>query len=258
WVLTALPMILASYASSFEAVRTALRTALAAKPAPAVGEDEQCRNCGGVLEAADTALHARCVYCDADNLVHLDRARLDEAVGELKVVARDLQSALAEERSTARAGRVRAAIRLAQWLALAPLMIILGRCVASINENDAFFWEGADADAPMMPKNEANPVLPRGEPVRFAVHDTFDDCDDTRCIAYYFVPLQVGERPRLDVEGGDLRLGHAQQRFVGPWYNPTYEWRHVDLDEGAPYSGWYRIELVTSVDRGPEPLVTFR
>ena len=85
----------------------------------------------------------------------------------------------------------------------------------------------------------------------------FDDCDDDSCLAWYFVALDQGETPELIVEGGDLRITEIHGLDLGPWYNPTYQWRAIPFDDGAPYHGWYRIALETPLERAPEPLVRY-
>lgn len=255
FVVTVAPVVLAAYAESFEAVRTALRTALAAKPPEIPGGPAQCRTCGAPLHVPDDVLRVRCIYCAADNLVHLEASRLATVEQELKVACTDLESAIAEERTTATRGRTLARGKLLRWLVLVPAAILLGRCVAGINENDATFWQRAVADAPMIAKNADNPQIPRDHPIVFDVHETFDDCDDASCLAWYFVALEAGQTPELVVEGGDLRITAIHALELGPWYNPTYQWSAIPFDDGAPYTGWYRVAVTTPLERGPEPRV---
>ncbi len=257
WLLTAMPMILAAYAESFEAVRTALRTALAANPASTPGGAEQCHGCGGPLDVPADQLHARCIYCGADNIAHVDRTTLSKLEEDMQIVCEDLESAIDQETSTARTGRWLAAKRLLEWAALVPVFILLGRCVGSINENDVTFWHRAVPTTPLLPHGEDNPPLPRGEPTLFDVHQTFDRCDERECGAYYYAALEAGEHPRIVVEGGELRLAEVSALVVGPWYNPSYHWMPIELDDGAPHAGWYRVQLVKSVDALESPTVTW-
>lgn len=257
WVVSVVPQVLAAYAASFESVRTALRTALAADPAALPGGAEQCRSCGAPLDERAGALHVRCVYCGADNLVHLDAGQLSRLAGGVKAACTDLESAISAEATAARSGRTHALWRLAEGLLLVPLSVGLGWCVTALNDDDLSFWRRAVASAPMVPNLADNPVLPRGVATVFDVHETFDGCDDTDCWAYYFVALAAGEAPQIAVEGGDLRVVEVAQRYVGKWYDPTYEWRATDLSAGAPYAGWYRVKLVTAKQLGPDPVVTW-
>lgn len=255
FVATVVPIVLAGYAESFESVRTALRNALSAAPPVAPGGAAQCRNCGGPLDELGARAHVRCVYCGADNLAHLPAAQLATIESQTKIVCDDLESAMAQETSAAREGRSTVVARLLGWLVLVPIAVLLGWAVAALNETDVTYWEAADDDAPMLPDNADNPVLPREQATLFAVHDTFDRCDDRECFAYYYVPLGAGETPVFAAEGGDLELRAISERFLGPWYNPTYEWRPLELTNGAPYSGWYRVQLTTALEQGPEPQV---
>lgn len=257
WVVTVVPFVLAAYADSFESVRTALRTALAARPAAIAGGAEQCRVCGAPLDERADQLHARCVYCGADNLVHLAAAPLSQLEDAMKAACTDLESAIAEESTAARRGRRLVATRLAKWLALVPMAVLLGRCVDLVNEDDVTFWQRAAATAPMLPSNADNPALPRGIATVFDVHRTFDGCDDDDCWAHYYVALAAGESPRLAVERGDLRVVEVARRTVGSWHDPTYEWRPTELMDGAPYAGWYRVKLATPKRRDAMPIVTW-
>jgi hypothetical protein len=255
FVVSVLPIVLGDYARAFESVRIALRSALAANPAVIDGESAACRSCGAALHVRAGEVHARCVFCRADNLVLLpDPARQAFEV-DMKVTCADLDAALEQETSAARNGRRTIATRLVRWSALVPGCILLGRCVASINENDATFWVRATEAAPMIPGGADNPVLPRGEPIVFDVHDTFDGCDELECWVHYFVAVREGETPWLSAEGGELRLEEVTELDVGVWYDPVYVWRVADFSEGAPYDGWYRVKLVTAKARGPEPIV---
>ncbi|HEY0133868.1 MAG TPA: hypothetical protein VGB85_07305, partial [Nannocystis sp.] len=146
---------------------------------------------------------------------------------------------------------------LAGGLTFVPLAVALGWCVAALNEDDLTFWRRAAASAPMLPKLADNPRLPRGAPTGFAVHTTFDTCDDEDCSAYYFVALAAGDVLRVAVGDGDLRVTETARRHVGAWYDPTYGWQATDLAAGAPYTGWYRVKLTTTKLRGPEPIVTW-
>ena len=257
WLASVVPQVLAAYAEMFESVRTALRTALAADPAAVPGEAEQCRTCGAPLDDRAGALHVRCVYCGSDNLVLLDAARLSRIEGGVKAACTDLESAIAEEANAARRGRIQAIKRITGGLTLVPLAVALGWCVAALNDDDLTFWRRAAASTPMLPNIADNPELPRGTPTVFAVHTTFDDCDDVECSAYYFVALAAGDTLRLAAGDGDLRVTETARRHVGRWYDPTYEWRAADLAAGAPYTGWYRVKLTTTKVRGPEPIVTW-
>jgi LSD1 subclass zinc finger protein len=255
FVVTVVPLVLAAYAESFEAVRTALRTALAAKPAATPGGPAECRTCGAPLDVPADALSVRCMYCTADNLVHLDATRLATVEQEMKVVCTDLESAIAEERTTAGRGRKLAIARLGRWLTLVPACILLGWAVASLNENDTTFWHRAVASTPMIPKNADNPTIHRDTPIVFDVQKTFDVCNDDSCLAYYFVALDEGETPELVALNGDLRLTDIQALDLGPWYNPTYQWLSIPFDDGAPHAGWYRVALTTARELGPAPQV---
>lgn len=257
WLLTAVPLVLAAYADAFEAVRVALRTALAANPAAMGGGPDECRSCGAPLEIRGDHLHARCVYCGADNLVHLGHARVESIADDMVVASTDLESAIALETSTARSERRRAVGRLAKALALIPLTILLGRCVAAVNDTDATFWHRAVATAPMLPNQADNPVLARGVSTSFAVRDTFDGCDDRECWAYYYVPLAASQVPQLAADPDDVHLAELARRDLGPWYDPTYQWRAIDLDAGAPHAGWFRVRLVKPRDRVSAPAVTW-
>ena len=257
WVVMVVPFVLAAYADSFESVRSALRTALAADPAALPGGPEQCRTCGAPLDVVAGQLHARCVYCGADNLVHVAGARLSTIEAGMKVTCTDLESAIAEQSVAARRGRWRVVARLGKGLALIPMGVLLGRCVAGVNEVTVTFWQRAVPSAPMLPNIADNPVLPRGTATVFDVHKTFDDCDATDCWAYYFVALGSGEQLRVVVEGGDLRVAEIARREVGSWYDPTYGWVPAELGAGAPYAGWYRVKLSTAKQRGAAPIVTW-
>ncbi|MBC8072459.1 MAG: hypothetical protein IAG13_29320, partial [Deltaproteobacteria bacterium] len=81
--------------------------------------------------------------------------------------------------------------------------------------------------------------------------------DERECFAYYYVALAAGETPVLTADGGDLELRAVSERFLGPWYNPTYEWRPLELTNGAPHAGWYRVQLTTALEQGPEPQVAW-
>lgn len=255
WLLSSMPRALAAYAEGFESVRTALRTALAANPAAVPGDAEQCRSCGAPLDDRAGALHVRCVYCGADNLVLLDAARLSTVESGVKAACTDLESAMAEETSAARRGRTATIQRLVGAVTLVPLFLGLGWCVAGINNDHRTFWHRAVASTPMLAKLAENPPLPRATPTAFTVHETFDDCDAVDCSAYYFVALAAGDVPRVVAHEGDLRLTETAIRHVGRWYDPTYEWHATDLTAGAPYTGWYRVKLTTTKVRGPEPVL---
>lgn len=258
YLVTAVPILLAGYAASFESVRAALRTALSAAPPTVPGGAAQCRNCGGPLDELGARQHVRCVYCGADNLAHLPADQLATIESQTKVVCDDLESAMAQERDAVRDGRRVVAARLVRWLlVVVSIAVLLGWAVAALNETDVTFWHAARGDAPMLPDNDDNPVLPRGQSTLFDVHDTYDRCDNRECFAYYYVPLAAGETPVFTAEGGDLELRGVSERFLGPWYNPTYEWRPVELTNGAPHSGWYRVQLTTALERGPEPQVSW-
>lgn len=257
WGVILVPLIFAGYASSFEAVRTALRVALAAKPAELAGGPEQCRSCGAPLAMPADRLHVRCMYCGADNLVHVPAGRVEQIAEGVQVVCTDLESAIAEERAVARSGRQTAAWALLWGLSAAPICVVMGLCVAALNEDLLTFWRGATMDSPMLPRFAENPELPRGVATEFTVRKTFEGCDDDDCWVYYYVALGAGETVHLQVEGGDLRVDQIAGRYLGPWYNPTYEWRATEVFDGAPYRGWYRVRLITSKSDDGVPVVTW-
>lgn len=252
---TVVSPVVSSYASAFESVRSALRDALAAVPAASPEAASTCRSCGAPLHVVGQDVHARCVYCRADNLVLLPGTARATFEHEVKASCEDLQSAIEAETAAARQGRRAAARYLVQSFAIVPVCILLGRCVAALNENDATFWQPASATAPMIPRTPDNPVLPRGQPTVFDVTRTFDGCDESVCWAYYFVALREGETPWLSAEGSELRLTEVARLHVGPWYDPTYVWRSATLDAGAPYDGWFRVKLVTPKARSVMPTV---
>jgi len=249
FVLLAVPLVLAAYAESFESVRATLCKVLSAPPTTEGGASE-CRACGAPLGVPEATLHVRCIYCHADNLVDVPDARRRKAAEDTEIVCRDLDAASLQERTVAARGRVLVAIRLAKALVLVPAFVLLGRCVAAVNEDDATFWQPAVASAPMLPRIEENPPLERGRATSFTVHETFDGCDEVDCWARYFVALEAGEGVEIVVEEGDLRLVEIARRDVGPWYDPTYQWRPMEPGTRAPYTGWYRVTLATAKRRG--------
>lgn len=257
WGLSTVPRIFAEYAGAFEAVRAALRDGLAARPATIAGAPEQCRSCGAPLAALADRLHVRCMYCGADNLVHLPAGRVMKIAEGVKVQCTDLESAIAEEQSVARRGRRTAARELLMGLSAVPVCVLLGLAVAALNEDTLTFWRRASVGAPMLPRLEANPEMPRGVATEFTVRKSFDGCDEAECWAYYFVALAAGETVRLQVEGGDLRVDQVAGRYLGPWYDPTYEWRALEDGVEAPYSGWYRVRLITRRADDGVPVVTW-
>jgi LSD1 subclass zinc finger protein len=248
WLVFAVPTVLAAYADSFESVRAALRRVLSA-PARSEGGLAECRTCGAPVHVTSGALHVRCIYCRTDNLVDVCETRREKTEENTIIVCRDLESAILEERRVAAKGRILAATRLAKWLLLAPMSMLLGRCVAEVNEDDPTFWHRAVSSSAMRPKTEDNPPLERGRATPFAIHETFDGCDDDDCWAYYFVALERGEELRITVEEGDLRLLQIAKRRVGSWYDPTYQWIAMEPGTRAPYTGWYRVKLATARQR---------
>jgi hypothetical protein len=255
YLVLAMPMIIGAFADSFETVRTKLRTILAAKPPRAPGGAAECRLCGAALELAPGELHQRCVYCRADNLLDLPDKLVDKASEHAATDHRDVESAFAAERKARRGGLWTLGKRALWWLALVPVCVLFGRCVAAVNGDSPTFWQRATADAPMVPNQSHNPPLGRGRATLFSVHKSFDECSE-QCTAYYFVSLAAGERLHMVVTQAPLSFARLQARSIGAWYNPTYEWKDIDDSRGVPYRGWYRVVLTTPKKLDPvDPLV---
>lgn len=250
YLLLTVPHALAAYADGFESARAALRRVLTAS-ARTPGGAATCRACGALVHVPEGAVHVRCMYCRADSLIDGSGAFLAEAEENTKQVCRDLESALQQERSAAAAGRRLAAMRLSKGLVLVPVCVLLGRGVAGVNDDGATFWHRAVRSSPMLPGIAENPPLPRGEVTLLAVHRT---CHEDDCWAYYFVALERGDQLRVAAQVGALRHVELARRHVGPWYDPTYEWKPMDDGVPAPYTGWYRVKLgIWRQGSGPNP-----
>lgn len=252
----AAPLLLSAFADSFETLRATLRELLAAKPTTTEGGPAECHHCGGPLELEAGALHARCVYCLADNLVALPAQLVREATKATHEAVLTLEAAEAEERAAWKTGLRKLGRDLSLWLLLIPAFILLGLGTAAVNSDTRTFFHRANASAPLVPKNSQNPVIARDVSTPFTARDSFDSCDAHTCTAHYFVALEKGEQLELIAEEGELAYLLPMERSTGPWYNPRYDWRPTDLRNGAPYRGWYRVSLM--VDKradAPTPVV---
>ncbi len=242
YVVLAVPMILGAYAESFETVRATLRKILAAKSPRTSGGPSECRLCGAALEVVPSAISAHCLYCRADNLVAIPDTLVRMAKAHSASEHYSIETAFAAERVARRAGIRLLLQRIAGWSALVPIFLVLGRLVAAINSDSSNFWHGIHTNSSMRPHSAENPVFLRGRSAPFTVRTTFDKCN-TECRAYYYIPLRYRERPAITITGQGLRLAGIQARALGPWYNPNYDWADIDLKDGAPYTGWYRVIL---------------
>jgi hypothetical protein len=234
YLLIVMPIVLGLFADSFETVRATLRSIMSAKPPRVPGGPAECRECGAALELRAGVLHARCMYCGTESLVEVPDALVAKAKADVRAEHRDLESAFAAERSARWDGLALLGRRLLVWLALVPVLVLLGRIVAWGN-NDAseLFWRTA---RPGAPRHWDGTELPRGHVTPFRCRL---ECDED-----VYVALAAGEKPHLAITQGKLSSSHFEARDIGHFYNPTYTWKPIDLSRGAPYSGWYRVKFI--------------
>lgn len=243
FVFLALPMILGDYAESFESVRATLRRVLAAKAPRTPRGPAECRVCGAALEVTSGTLHARCIYCEADNLVEVPAELLVRAAKDAKSEHREAKAAHAEV-ARARSESLQLAVgRGWRWLAgLVVAFVVFGRIVAAILDEGRTFWRPAKKDGPLIAVNAKNPTIPPDQRTVIEIRSTYDECSEQYCDAFYYVALDRGEVPTMTIDGL-LVLDRVQARAIGKWYSPRYTWETISLGEGAPYRGWYRLVL---------------
>lgn len=119
----ALPIAIARHFEELREIRGRLRALLAATPPTSEGGASTCRCCGAALAVAPGDFGARCLYCNADNLVRISATEAARYAGNARSVSSSVEDA-AEEESVARA-KADAAVRLVVTTALVVEVLFL-------------------------------------------------------------------------------------------------------------------------------------
>jgi predicted Zn-ribbon and HTH transcriptional regulator len=96
----------------------ALQAKLAAQPATTPGGASSCRQCGAALDVRPGALAAKCIYCDAENLLTVPHAYAAKKKEDARAIDVEVQAAVRAH------DEVRRSDRAAMWglLAVGPLL----------------------------------------------------------------------------------------------------------------------------------------
>jgi LSD1 subclass zinc finger protein len=241
YISLAVPGALGTFADAFAAVRATLRKLLSVVSDKA-GHGE-CRVCGAALDLPPGALGARCVYCQADNLVAPTEAEARKARDGAAKGHHQVDEAMAEE------GRVRAAAlsnlrsSILVRAVLLPTFMLAGLTLQwGIEGHTSPFWRRASLPTRALAPTYSSPI-PRDQEVRLDAF-TFDNCyeGDNLCQATILVGLEKGDRIFLHGFDAPLKISMTQRR-PSRWWELSWKWEPMPLGDPAPYSGWYRLRI---------------
>jgi len=260
------PFIYGTWRNATGAARNRLAASLAARSTHLVGGPSMCRRCGAPLSMPADALGVRCDYCGADNLVRLppefvkrwareDLSRHDHVVGAVEAEQTVVHGAN-------RRGLRSAAIGLATLVATTALWRYTGgqvpprgyREVIAETPRRVFIVAGLDG---------ANRPTPRlvGQPLE--LDPSSSDCWEGKlfqgpkaCERSFWVALRKGEQlrivtPRLPEVNARPRMAREFWQVSRAQYadwSPTA--RGAEAVLLAPYSGWFRVEILVPVPEG--------
>jgi len=103
-----------------------LQAKLAAEPAATPGGASSCRQCGAALDMRPGALAAKCIYCDAENLLTVPHAYAAKKKEDARAVDVEVQAAVRAREATKRGDRTTMWALLALGPLLAPVLCAAG------------------------------------------------------------------------------------------------------------------------------------
>lgn len=253
---------LSSWARKRGIVRGGLQAALAATPPARAGGPKNCHRCAAPLAPEPGALTARCAYCQADNLVEMPAAWVEQMRAQARTLVKEVDAATrvwTEERRALRRGLL---IRFIAWsLAFLALWFIFGGVASNSEEFPDLSYEHAANPPTDLPA--WHDEVSHGRVVDLFKCDGDDgyqympSCANGRCAIYVLVALRHDEVIRhhsTDLPAGsviDLQM-HDQSWLSDGWLTVASAPVSAGTDAitRVPYSGWYRFR-VTVPKRAP-------